>query len=185
MALIVLINWNLHFSWNTRLRQVQKDPGRKCQEAGSYWKCPKDRRTALKPGVLCQVHFSTLAQLYPASLYYDSYGQPCFIALYPAITFCSLRVSNSSSPHSKLGKHSGYLLSTMESTSQKWTGEAVEPVQTESYDWPSAQTQWFTDSSQQIFSEGPLGIRHYSRHWDLLIKTKQISSFPPYEKIIV
>ena len=114
MALIVLINWNLHFSWNTRLRQVQKDPGRKCQEAGSYWKCPKDWRTALKPGVLCQVHFSTLAQLYPSPLYYDSYGQPYFIALYPAITFCSIRVSNSSSPHSKLGKHSGYLLSTME-----------------------------------------------------------------------
>lgn len=39
---------------------------------------------------------------------------------------------------------------------------------------PSPRSQRFTDSSQQVFSEGPLGVRHYSRHWDLSIKTKQI-----------
>lgn len=68
---------------------------------------------ALKPGVLCQVQLSSLAQLYTSSQYYDSCEQPYFIALYPNITLYIIRNSNLSLSLSKLGKHIGYLLTTI------------------------------------------------------------------------
>lgn len=68
---------------------------------------------ALKPGVLCQVQSSSLAQLYTSSQHYDSCEQPYFIALCPNITLYATRTSTLSLPLSKLGKHIGYLLTTL------------------------------------------------------------------------
>lgn len=52
----------------------------------------------------------TVLRFMPTAIYY------CFV---PATTLHSIRTSNSSPPHSKVGKHSGYLLSAIELNSWK------------------------------------------------------------------